>query len=122
MNESERAARAANDLHRAINVLAKWRVLFAGWQLGTRLKGDPECEAVKNHRELSIILRAEVTALTGLLIEKGVFSQVEFTEALTREAVALNRDYEQRFPGVRADESGLIFGPEAVKTMEGWKR
>ena len=34
---------------RALNVLAKWRTLLAGWQLGTRPKGDPECDAVSDH-------------------------------------------------------------------------
>jgi hypothetical protein len=59
---------------RALNILTKWRTIFAGWQLGTRPKGDPECDAVRDHRELSMILRAEVTAFTGLLREKGVFT------------------------------------------------
>lgn len=47
----------------ALNKLAKWRSVFAGWQLGTRLKEDPECQAVKDHREVTILLRAEVSAL-----------------------------------------------------------
>jgi hypothetical protein len=33
----------------ALNVLAKWRGLFAGWQLGTRPKGDPESDAVRSN-------------------------------------------------------------------------
>lgn len=53
---------------RAVLRLTRWRTLFAGWQLGTRPKGDPECDAVADHRELSVLLRAEVTALTGLLL------------------------------------------------------
>jgi hypothetical protein len=51
---------------KALNRLTKWRNVFVGWQLGTREKGDPEGDAVRDHREQSIILRAEVTALTGL--------------------------------------------------------
>jgi hypothetical protein len=34
---------------KALQKLAKWRLIFAGWQLGTRLKGDPECDAVRDH-------------------------------------------------------------------------
>lgn len=34
-----------------LNVVCKWRSLFAGWQLGTRPKGDPESDAVRDHRE-----------------------------------------------------------------------
>lgn len=108
-------------LYKVINRLAKWRVLFAGWQLGTRLKGDPELEAVVHHRELSILLRAEVNAVTGLLISKGVFTQREFSEALADEAEALDRDYRKRFPGVRSDDNGLLFDQRAAETMRGWK-
>lgn len=55
----------------AMNKLAKWRSIFAGWQLGTRAKGDPESDAVRDHREATILLRAEVNALTACLIEGG---------------------------------------------------
>ena len=106
---------------RAVNKLAKWRVVFAGWQLGTRAKGDPECDAVKHHRELSIFMRAELNALTQCLIAKGVFTQREFTEALVREAELLDRDYEQKFPGISTDELGVVFSREAVETMRTWK-
>lgn len=107
---------------RALNILGKWRTLFAGWQLGTRPKGDPECDAVRDHRELTILLRAEVTAFTGLLREKGVFTDEEWLAALEREAEYLNRSYEARFPGVRAHENGLTIDPARVLSwMKGWK-
>jgi hypothetical protein len=108
-------------LNRVMNRLAKWRTLFAGWQLGTRAKEDPELQAVKHHRELSIFLRAEASTLTGLLIRKGVFTQREFEEALIDEAELLDRDYSERFPGVRSDDKGLVFDQRAVETMRGWK-
>jgi hypothetical protein len=106
---------------RALNILTKWRVLFTGWQLGTRAKGDPECDAVSDHRELSILLRVEVTALTGLLLEKGVFTSEELDAALEREAVALNAGYEQRFPGVVASEDGLTMDTRVLPWMKGWR-
>jgi hypothetical protein len=85
--------------YRVMNKLAKWRSVFAGWQLGTRLANDGETRALKHHRELSIFLRAEVTALTGLLIRKGVFTAEEFTEEIVAESVRLDADYEKLFPG-----------------------
>lgn len=110
---------------RRLNVLGKWRSLFAGWQLGTRLDTDPECQAVRDHREVTILLRAEVNALTGLLIEKGVFTAAEFDIQLGDEAKALNESYERRFPGVTATEHGLSFdlsrGAELLSWMKGWK-
>ena len=106
---------------RALNILTKWRVLFTGWQLGTRLKGDPEGDAVRDHREATILLRAEVTALTALLRAKGVFTMDEQMAAIELEAGLLAQDYERRFPGVTANENGLIFDKRTLPWMKGWK-
>jgi len=102
--------------------LAKWRALFAGWQLGTRAKGDPEGDAVRDHREVTILLRAEMNALLGLLVAKGICTAEEFTVALEREADLLSADYARRFPGIRAADHGLEFVPHiAADTMRGWR-
>lgn len=102
--------------------LAKWRAVFAGWQLGTRPKGDPECDAVSDHRELSILMRAELNALVGLLVDKGVFTQQEFTDRLEAEAEHLSQAYARRFPGIKATDAGLEMVPHiAADTMRGWK-
>lgn len=106
---------------RALNILTKWRVLFTGWQLGTRPKGDPEGDAVRDHREATILLRAEVTAFTGLLRAKGVFTDEEWLAALEREAKLLAEDYERRFPGVTASENGLKIDKRALPWMKGWR-
>lgn len=106
---------------RALNIVAKWRVLFVGWQVGTRPKGDPEGDAIRDHRELSILLRVEVSALAGLLLEKGVFTPEEFDAALEREALQLTKDYERKFPGVVASEDGLTLDKRALAWMKGWK-
>lgn len=105
----------------ALEILCKWRSHFAGWQLGTRPKADPECQAVRDHREVTILLRAEVSALTDVLIRKGVITPEEFDAALEREAVALNRDYENRWPGVTARPDGLSFDLKRI-TEAGWMK
>ncbi len=105
----------------ALDILAKWRALFTGWQLGTRPKGDPEGDAVRDHRELTILLRAEVSALSNLLCEKGVFTREEWMAALEREALILNESYAERFPGVTASEIGLTIDKRALPWMKGWK-
>jgi hypothetical protein len=78
----------------ALNRLAKWRAVLAGWQLGTRPKGDSECDAVRDQRELLLILRAEVNAISALFCDaqwqpilprKEVYTR-EFTEAGWRSA------------------------------------
>jgi hypothetical protein len=106
---------------RALNIVTKWRVLFTGWQLGTRPKGDPEGDAVRDHREVTILLRVEVTALTGLLLEKGLITDEDLSAAFEKEAVELDRMYAQRFPGVTASEAGLTFDKRALPWMKGWK-
>jgi hypothetical protein len=102
----------------ALDKLAKWRKFFASWQLGTRTDSDGECNAVKDHREVSILMRAELSALTGLLLRKGVFTEQQWTDALEREAKQLDHDYEGRFPGWRSTADGLSMNlPEAIETM-----
>lgn len=111
-----------NTLALALNKLAKWRTVFAGWQLGTRVKGDPESDAVRDHRELSIILRAESSALVFLLIDKGVFTRNEWDTALEKEAVILDQMFEQRFPGFKTSQHGVdIDAKVASNTTKGWR-
>jgi hypothetical protein len=105
----------------ALNKLAKWRSVFAGWQLGTRSEDDAECKAVRDHREVTIVLRAEVNAITGLLIEKGVFTVEEWDARLEDEANHLSAEYSQRFPGFEATEHGMAMDLAKVRgTMRGW--
>jgi hypothetical protein len=92
---------------RALNRLAKWRAILTGWQLGTREKGDPTSDAVRDHREVTLLLRAEVSALVMLLIEKGVFTAEEIDQQLVIEAQHLERGLEKRFPGARASDDGM---------------
>jgi hypothetical protein len=101
--------------------VTKWRMVFAGWQLGTRAKGDPESDAVRDHRGLSILLRAEASALTGLLIKKGVFTAEEFDAQLQDEAEYLDKSYEGRFPGFKSADNGMVMAAEAAATMAGWR-
>lgn len=116
---------SVDQLHAVLNKLAKWRMLFAGWQLGSRSTEDPECKAVRDHREATLLLRAEMTALTTLLIRSGVFTQQDWQDALHDEAVQLDKDLEKRFPGVSTSEFGLTFdvarNDEIQSWMKGWK-
>jgi hypothetical protein len=110
------------NLFNALQRLAKWRMVFAGWQLGTRLKGDPECDAVRDHRELSILTRAEVNTLTRLMIDKGIFTDDEFETQLAEEAEWLSNSYEEKFPGCKATDDGIAMDVDRVtETMKGWR-
>jgi hypothetical protein len=111
----------ATRCHAALNRLTKWRNVFAGWQLGTRAKDDPECQAVKDHREVTMLLRAEQSAFTKLLIDKGIFTEEEFHQAMMDEAEMLSKDYEERFPGMKATDYGIQYDRRAMETMKHWK-
>jgi hypothetical protein len=107
----------------ALQRLTKWRSVFAGWQLGTRTSSDPECQAVRDHREVTILLRAEVNAITKLLLDKGVFTTQEFQRELEQEAEDLSSRYEGKFPGIKATDYGIQYtNPEAAETMKNWPR
>jgi hypothetical protein len=105
----------------ALEVLGKWLTLLTGWQLGTRPKGDPEGDAVRDHREATLMLRVEQSALAAVLLEKGVITSQEWADALEREARQLNADLEKRFPGVTASAEGLRIDRRALPWMKGWK-
>ena len=108
----------ASRLDVAINKLGKWRTFFAGWQLGTRALSDGTARAVRDHRDLSMMLRVEVSTLAMLLIRKGVFTLEEYNEELIRQAKTLDATYERQFPGFSTSDAGLHLQlPEALETQ-----
>lgn len=112
----------AQRCYAALNRITKWRTIFAGWQLGTRPKGDPESDAVRDHREVTILLRVEQTALTKILMDKGVITLEEFQQANIDEAELLSKDYEKKFPGCRATDSGIQMDiSQVAKWMKDWR-
>ena len=111
-----------NLVHGALQRLAKWRSVFAGWQLGTRADTDPESQAVRDHREVTILLRAEVNALVTVLTGKGVITEKEFTEQLGDEAEMLSHAYSRKFPGYQATDYGMQVDVQtAAQTMKDWR-
>ena len=105
-----------------IEKLMKWRSVLAGWQLGTRPAHDPECAAVRDHRELSLAMRIELNAILNVLINKGVITYEEFDKQLALEAQTLDYEYEQRFPGFQSTASGMSINPKvAAETMKNWR-
>lgn len=106
----------------ALNRLAKWRMVFAGWQLGTRAKGDPESDAVRDHREATLLMRAEMNAIARILFEKKILSHEEYDAVLEQEAQALSKYYERFFPGVTATDEGVkIDLQRASEWMKNWR-
>lgn len=69
-----------------------------------------------------MILRAEVNALTQLLIKQGVFTKEEYDSEVAGEALLLELAYQKKFPGFRATNTGMVIDVQkAQETMRGWK-
>lgn len=102
--------------------LAKWRMVFAGWQLGTRPKGDPESDAVRDHREVTMLMRSEINGITRVLLEKKIVTEEELQSVFEGEALWLSESYEKKFPGFKATDNGMsIDTAVAAETMKGWR-
>jgi hypothetical protein len=111
--------RVAQHMWDVLNRMTKWRGWFTAWQLGTTVKGEAESEAIRDINEQRLIMRAEISALAGLLVQKGVFTQLEWVQQLTIEAEALDKMLSERFPGITSSVDGLIYKlPEAAQTMK----
>lgn len=105
------------------NRLAKWRMVFAGWQLGTRPKGEPESDAVRDHREITMLMRAEINGITKLLIDKKIATAEELAVIFNDESKYLCEAYEKKFPGFQATDDGMhIDVVVAAGTMKGWRQ
>ena len=101
----------------AINRVAKWRRAFATWQQAN------EFDAIKDHRELTILLRVEMSALQGMLLARGLITEGELCDAIEREALRLDKAYSEKFRGITSDPEGLVINPAVVQehgTMDGW--
>ena len=94
---------------RALNRLCKWRMVLVGRLIGTRSDDDVIAQGYRDLFEKLLILRAEKSAIVELLIKKGIVTESEFCEQLGQEAVGLEMEYQKRFPGIRATDSGLDF-------------
>jgi hypothetical protein len=107
----------------ALNKLTKWRVILTGWQVGTRAKGDAESDAIRDHREATLILRAEVSAIVRALTEPDfngkpkVLSMPAYMDLAAEEAVALDLTFETRFPGAKSTPTGIDLD---LAKAQGW--
>lgn len=71
--------------------------------------GESTWPAVREHRETSLRLRAELNALTALLLDKGVVTEQEYLAKVELAAAQLDEDLERRFPGARTTDIGVRF-------------
>lgn len=102
----------------ALNRLAKWRKIIASERLGTLPKESPQYRSEASSAEGWLLSRVELSALANVLISKGVITLEELEEMMIVEAGLLEEKMEQRFPGFKAADDGMIGTmPDAAKTM-----
>ena len=103
---------------RVANRVSKWRSVFSGWQLGTRSADDGESRALRDHREATLLLRAETNALTALCLDAGVFTRRDLTAQMILELEHLDEAFASRFAGMSATDDGIAYElPLASETM-----
>lgn len=101
-----------------LQILTKWRQVFC--MLATS-GAIPFERYVRDQAEAQLLHRAELSALTALLIQKGVFTQTEFAAQIDIEAEVLCEQLQKRFPGFTATETGMTLqNPQAYATMGSW--
>lgn len=108
-------------MSRILSRLAKWRNVFM--MMATMGSVTSSERWIRDQAEKHLLLRVDANAIVALLIQKGVFSQIEYTAQLEVEAEALMEALEKSYPGFRAGDDGMILAnPQAHQTMQGWMR
>jgi hypothetical protein len=107
---------------RALNRLNHWGMLLTGRIAGTLRADDPRSKGYRDLFQKFLIQRAEVNAITAILLEKGITTREDLTKRITDEATHLDQLHEQQYPGVRSTDSGLDFYdlPKVQTWMKGW--
>lgn len=98
----------------AAEKLAKWRGVYASWKLGTQPQDAPGVRYTRDLHEKLLLLRAEVSALTHLVVEAGI-TEERLHEVMLREYTELDRIHEQKFPGFRSLPNGIAIDPRVAR-------
>lgn len=112
----------ARRLDAALQKFTKWRAVFAGWQLGTMSIENETCRAVRDHRELTMLMRAELNAFIALGVKKNLFTMEDWQAEVLDQVQHLDKAYERKFPGFRTQAYGVeIYNPQlAADTTRHW--
>lgn len=113
----EQIANRAKLYERTLNRLCKWRTVFVGWCFGSKADNTPGVKGLRDAVDARLVARVELSALTALLIEKGVFTADEFKSQIVIECDEYQKMLEAQFPGYVAIEHGISVAPTiAVET------
>jgi len=77
---------------------------------------------VRDHRETTMLLRAEVTTLTRILLEANIIKKEELAQIMTEEMQYLDKAYEKKFPGFTTSLDGVHMDiQKCAETTRGWR-
>ena len=109
-------------VEKAIKRLCKWKGVLAMWQCGkAQPKESGEFRAISDLREQLLIHSVENRAIIGALLAQKVITQAQWANALIMEAQRLEKYMETRFPGFRANDTGIeIASKVAEETMKSY--
>lgn len=100
--------------------LFRWSKLLVGEFLGTTGDQDPRFHYLRHIEDRTQALRAEVNALTRILIEKGIVTRGE-AEGIFEEEFALQcKALEAAHPGATATEDGIVLDPGRIADITQW--
>lgn len=102
------------------NRVHHWSQITIGALVGT-VPSSPGTRFLRALEDGRMFLRCEHQALAGLLIAKGVITQAEYIEALSKEYEIMLAALESQHPGVRATDSGVHMDVEEI-VKAGWQK
>lgn len=76
-----------------------------------------ELDGVRAHRVTTLRLRAEVNALLESLVQSGHITTEQFQQAMLAEIELAHKDLEEKFPGAKASDNGMVLTPEFQQTV-----
>lgn len=114
------------EMFKAAQRLRQFGRLAAGRLFGTLPNADGRYLAVVDEWERSLLVRAEASGLSRVLIEKGIISRAEWVAIVLEEYRALGDAIEKTWPELRVDDIGIhITDPAAFAARakrEGWPK
>lgn len=110
------------ELSAAMQKLCKWRMLFCGKWMGTASRTNTQAQCIRDVFSQLVLVRAEVNAITKILVDKKVVSHEEFCQVTIKEVELLDESYKQEFPGFESTSYGVQSTDIklAAKTTEFW--
>lgn len=103
-----------------LNILCKWRQAYV-MMATSGPRGFQRY--VRDNVDGKLLMRAELTAVANLLIQKGIITEVELFAQMEVEAEQLSVEHEKFFPGFSASSLGLTLNnPAAGQTISSWSQ